>query len=140
MNKVAHNGMAGFFQRVFLTTTVVTVVVSLWLWASNGVPATVCFAAGVAVSLLMLSATIYWVNVSIKPPGEPRPRRWMTGATNAGKFVAAGLLMYLLSRVYLDRLVWVAVGYGMPIAVMVLKVLGMELNRKLGVKPGGRVG
>jgi len=33
----------------------------------------------------------------------------------------------------MDRLLFVAIGYGLPIAVAVLKVFGAALNRRLGV-------
>ena len=126
--------MDGFFKRTLITTTVVTAVVAFLLWARQGNAAAAgCLILGAAVNLLMLSATIAWVMEAIRPPGEPRPRLRMMTILRVVKFLIAAAIIWWVTRYYAKDIVWLAVGYGIPLAVMVLKVLGKGLNRKLDI-------
>ena len=129
--------MEGFFRRTIITATGVSLVVGLWVWAEQGMAAALCLLAGVAVSLLMLSATVAWVYALIRRPDEPGgAHKGLLTALHVAKYVLAGVLIWWIVKHQPNEMMWFALGYGMPLAVMVLKVLGQELNKRSGVRPG----
>jgi hypothetical protein len=123
----------GGFARVCLTTTAVTAIPAVWLWAARGPGAAVGLAAGAALGLLMLSAVILVVEHTIRAPGEKPARSWPFWTLHAGKYLLAGTVIYALLRWLPAALGWFALGYGIPIAVIFLKSLGNALNRRVGV-------
>lgn len=125
--------MAGLCGRTLRTTTVVAVVVALWVWARWGATVVASLGAGVVLGLALLAALEFVVDRTVRAPDEnPPARRWPYVAVHVGKLVAAGAALYLLCRWPQVSYVAVAGGYGLPIAVMVLKLAGMELNRRTG--------
>ena len=128
--------MAAFFRRTYLTTTLVAVVVVLWLWSDRGLGAAWALAAGVLLGLMTLGATVMVVNGTVRDPDDPGRPRWLYGVAYGGQFGVAGVALFLLARWAGELMGWVAAGYGLPIAVMALRVLGGHLNRSLGVSKG----
>jgi hypothetical protein len=125
--------MAGLCGRTLRTTTVVGVVVALWIWARFGPAVVASFAAGVALGMVLLAAIDFVVQRSVRAPDEEPPaRRWPYVAVHVGKLGAAAAVLYLLCRWPQVSYVAVAIGYGLPVAVLLLKLAGMELNRKTG--------
>jgi hypothetical protein len=88
---------------------------------------------GVLLGMVLLAAIDFVVQRTVRAPGEDPPvHRWPYLVVHVGKFVVAGAVLYALcgwSQVSYGAL---AAGYGLPIAVMVLKLAGMDLNRKTG--------
>lgn len=123
----------GRFARVCLTSAVVTAIGVFWLWASARPIAALGLAAGVALSLLMMSALTFVVEKTIRPPAERPAQSWPYLVLHVGKFVAAGAVMYALMVWAPKSLGWFALGYGIPIAVIILKALGTALNHRAGV-------
>lgn len=128
----------GFVRRTQATTTVASVVVALWLWGAYGVTWAVCYLVGVGVGLLLLAGDQWVVERAVRPP-EIRPRRWWPLlVVHVGKLVVAAGTIYLVSRWNPRGLGLVAVGYGTPIAVMLLKLAGSALNRRTGIDQEGQ--
>lgn len=128
--------MAGLCGRTLRTTTVVGVVVALWLWARYGAAVVGSFAAGVVLGMVLLGAIDFVVQGSVRAPEEGPPgRRWPYMLVHVAKLALAAGALYALCQWPQVSYVAVAGGYGLPIAVMVLKLAGMELNRKTGAGP-----
>ncbi len=128
--------MDGFFRRTYVTTTVVAAVVALWMWAAGHAHGALAFLGGVAVGILTLSALVLVVNAVVCSPQERVGPRWPYFTLHVGKFLLIAGVFFALSRWAMDSMAYVAAGYGLPIAVAVLKTLGSALNRRLGVDRG----
>lgn len=126
--------MEGFFTRTYRTTAWLAAVVGLALWAFLGWERAVGFLAGAVIGLLFVAAIVTVVNALVRTPHEQRPRRrWPYALVYVGKYAMAAVGLYLLSRWSVDALMFSAAGIGLPLVVMVLKMVGTELNRRLGV-------
>ena len=126
--------MEGFFRRTYRTAALVALLVALGLWVQLGWADAVAFLVGVLVGMVFLAGIVFVVQGTVRAPEERPKRRWPYGVVYIGKFVVAAAAIYLVARWSPDRLWLVAAGYGLPIAVIVLKIIGGELNRRLGVK------
>jgi len=125
--------MEGFFRRTYVTTTVVGALLGLWMWGTGHGGQALGLLVGVVIGLLTLGAVVFVVNAVVRPPEEQVGPRWPYVALHVSKFLLIAVAFYLMSRWAMDRLLFVAIGYGLPIAVAVLKVFGAALNRRLGV-------
>lgn len=121
------------FARVCLTTAVVTAIGAFWLWALAKPTAALGLASGAALGLLMMSAVVFVVERTIRPPEERPAQSWPYVVLHVGKFLVAAAVIYALLTWAPGSLAWFALGYGIPIAVIVLKALGAALNRRVGV-------
>lgn len=131
--------MEGFFPRTYLTTAWVAAVLGLGVWATLGWERAVGFLAGVAIGLVFVAAIVTVVTALVRAPREQRPRRrWPYGFLYVGKYAVAAGGLYLLSRWSVEALMFAAAGIGLPLVIMVLKMVGTELNRRMGVDGPGR--
>ena len=122
----------GALRRTSMTAAVVAAVLGLWLWAYFGGDTAGAFLAGVLVGLFMLGALVLVVERTVRPP-EARPKtRWPYAAVYIGKFVVAAAALYGVSKWWVDKLPYFALGYGIPILVLILKIVGSELMRRSG--------
>ncbi len=105
------------------------------MWAYVGLATAASFAAGVAVGLLMLVTDQFVVSRLARPRAEQPPGKWPFLALHIGKYALAAVVMWLVARQSLSSIAAAVGGYGLPIAVIVLKVAGERLNRRLGIGP-----
>lgn len=124
-------------RRTCVTIILVGAVVALGLWAYVSTAAAVAFLAGVVTGGLMLAGGILVVQRTIRPPGERPSRRWPYVVIAVGKFAVAAAVIYGISRWSVQRLPLFALGYGTPIAVIFLKSIGQDLNRRVGAGSAG---
>ena len=121
--------------RTYRTTTVVAVVVVLWIWAYVDARGAAIFSLGVPLGMLLLAAVSFQVHRMGPSRGSIGKGKFAFVGVAVGKFALAGLVMYLVSRWSPAQLPYVAAGYSLPVAVLVLKMLGTGLNRHVDAEP-----
>jgi len=125
------------FQRVALTTAVLTAIGFLALAAYFPWQVSLNFALGAALGLASLG-TLNWLVYRVTAGGAEgaRGRLLAAGLLHLGKYALIGLGFYLLARMRWVHALGLIAGLTLPTAVLCLKAAGRVLNDKLGVAQG----
>ena len=130
--------MAGLVRRTHITSAGVAGLLALSAAIYAGTDVAAAFLVGVFVGFVMFGGLAVIVERTVRPEWERPARRWPYTVLHIGRFAVAGAAMYGVARWQIRLLPCVAAGYMLPTAVLVLKVVGKELNRRLGVDRSGR--
>lgn len=127
-----------FISRVYRTTAILVVVLSLLLWETRGLPACLGLLIGTAVSLAMLWSLELGVRRFISP--EQRSPGSLLGLSALKLLLVALVLVgaFLAARRGWVALLWVLVGFALPHVVLVLKLVGQKMNEAMNPASSGR--
>jgi len=118
-----------FLARVYRTTAVVAALMVLATLSRYPWRTTVSLVVGVALGLLFLALIAHGTRPMLQPDQAGRGGRRARLVLQVGKFAVAGGAMYLLARLdYLDGAA-LAIGYGLPTTILLLKLVGQMLTR-----------
>ena len=126
-----------FFHRVYRTSLIVALLGALLMWEAFGAPGVLGWLWGVALSLLALASLEWSIRRFIRP--EARSARSLVGIMLV-KMVAITVILALAFAAALRgwiSLIWVLVGFMLPHAVVMLKLVGQKV-RALGAEDGRR--
>jgi Kef-type K+ transport system membrane component KefB len=124
-----------FIHRVYRTSMLLAALGAVFLWEAFRLPAVLGWLIGSTLSLLML-AGVEWSVVRLIRPGS-RSARGLLGILLLKLFAAAlvlGVSVYGYTRGWIN-LLWLAGGFALPHAVLVLKLAGQKV-RELSAPDG----
>ena len=118
-----------FLVRVYRTCVIVLAILGMLLWARLSAAAGVGFAAGGALSLVMLWGMEVTVRALIKPGS--RSAKGLAFVMLGKLLLAASVLvlcMMAAMRGWLN-LIWLLAGFALPHTVVMLKLLGQQIRK-----------